>query len=119
MTMLRKRLADGITKRIENVHINTPEVCAPHILNVSFVGVRSEVVLHSLESEGIYVSSGSACSSHKKEPSYVLTAIGLDRELIDGSIRFSLSEFTTAEDIDKTVAVLTSLIPKLRRLNMR
>ena len=119
MTMLRKRLADGITKRIENVHINTPEICAPHILNVSFVGVRSEVVLHSLESEGIYVSSGSACSSHKKEPSYVLTAIGLDRELIDGSIRFSLSEFTTAEDIDKTVAVLTSLIPKLRRLNMR
>lgn len=116
---LRKRLEKGICDRIDNVSVNTPEICAPHILNVSFKGVRSEVVLHSLENEGIYVSSGSACSSHKKEPSYVLTEIGLSRAMIDGSIRFSLSEFTTAEEIDKTVSALAVIIPRLRKLNMR
>ena len=70
-----------------------------------------------VESEGIYVSSGSACSSHKKEPSYVLTAIGLDRGMIDGSIRFSLSEFTTEEEIDKVIGALSVIIPRLRKLN--
>ena len=119
MNALRKRLEDGIRAAIDKVSINTPEICAPHILNVSFSGVRSEVVLHSLESENIYVSSGSACSSHKKEPSYVLTSIGLDRAMIDGSIRFSLSEFTTADEIDKTVEALSKIIPRLRKLNMR
>ncbi|MGN1092196.1 MAG: cysteine desulfurase family protein [Monoglobaceae bacterium] len=116
---LKKRLKDGLVKNIDNIRINTPENSAPHILNVSFVGVRSEVVLHSLEKEGIFVSSGSACSSHKSEPSYVLTSIGLDRREIDGSIRFSLSEFTTAEEIDKTISVLSKLIPRLRKLNMK
>lgn len=119
MNALRNRLKNGICANIDNVRVNTPEICAPHILNISFAGVRSEVVLHSLENEGIYVSSGSACSSHKKEPSYVLTTIGLDRELIDGSIRFSLSEFTCEEEIDRTVAALSAIIPQLRRLNMR
>ena len=118
MEQLRKQLESDILKNIPNVKINTPEDCAPHILNVSFGGVRSEVVLHSLENEGIYVSSGSACSSHKKEPSYVLTAIGTDRKMIDGSIRFSLSEFTTREDIDATVDALIRIIPALRRLNL-
>ncbi len=118
MEQLRKQLESDIVKNIPNVKINTPEDCAPHILNVSFGGVRSEVVLHSLENEGIYVSSGSACSSHKKEPSYVLTAIGTDRKMIDGSIRFSLSEFTTREDIDATVDALIRIIPALRKLNL-
>ena len=116
---LKKRLKDGLVKNVDNIRINTPENSAPHILTVSFVGVRSEVVLHSLEKEGIFVSSGSACSSHKSEPSYVLTSIGLDRREIDGSIRFSLSEFTTAEEIDKTISVLSKLIPRLRKLNMK
>lgn len=115
---LRRRLADGIVKNIPDVKINTPEQCAPHILNVSFRGVRSEVVLHSLENDDIYVSSGSACSSHKKEPSYVLTAIGTPKDLIDGSIRFSLSEMNTAEDIDATVEALSTLIPRLRKLKI-
>lgn len=119
MRELKKRLKDGLVNNIDDIRINTPENSAPHILNVSFVGVRSEVVLHSLENEEIFVSSGSACSSHKSEPSYVLTSIGLDRKEIDGSIRFSLSEFTTAEEIDKTISVLSSLIPMLRKLNMK
>ena len=118
MERLRRRLEQGIVDNIPDVRINTPGECAPHILNVSFGGVRSEVVLHSLENEGIYVSSGSACSSHKKEPSYVLTAIGTPREMIDGSIRFSLSEMNTEEDIDAAVAALTVIVPRLRKLNL-
>lgn len=118
MKYLRKRLEDGIMKNISNVKINTPEMCAPHILNVSFGGVRSEVVLHSLENDEIYVSSGSACSSHKKEPSYVLTAIGTDKKMIDGSIRFSLSEFTTKDDIDAVLQSLIKIVSGLRKLNI-
>ncbi len=119
MDRLKNKLKDELLANIENIRINSPEKGAPHILNVSFTGVRSEVVLHSLENEEIYVSSGSACSSHKAEPSYVLTSIGLDRKEIDGSIRFSLSEFTTDEEVDKAVSVLKELIPRLRKLNMR
>ena len=119
MARLRQRLEEGICNRISNIKVNTPERCAPHILNVSFCGVRSEVVLHSLENEGIYVSSGSACSSHKKEPSYVLTAIGTDRNMIDGSIRFSLSEFNSQEDIDATLDALEGIVARIRKLNMR
>ena len=118
MAYLRKRLENGICSRLDNIVVNTPECCAPHILNISFGGVRSEVLLHSLESEGIYVSSGSACSSHKKEPSYVLTSIGLDRKMIDGSIRFSLSEHNTAEEIDRTISAVCAIVPRLRKLNM-
>lgn len=117
MEYLREKLKKGILARIPNVRVNTPEhIAAPHILNVSFGGVRSEVLLHSLELDEIYVSSGSACSSHKKGPSYVLTAIGLENAWIDGSIRFSLSEFTTEQEIDTVIEALTRIVPKLRRV---
>ena len=117
MRTLKNRLRDGILSKIDGVQVNTPnEGCAPHILNVSFENVKSEVLLHSLEIDGIYVSSGSACSSHKKGPSYVLTAIGVDRRMIDGSIRISLSEFTTAEEIDYTVEKLAENVQKIRKL---
>lgn len=118
MSALRERLKDGLCSRLDRLCINTPECCAPHILNISFGGIRSEVLLHSLENENIYVSSGSACSSHKKEPSYVLTSIGLDRKMIDGSIRFSLSEKTTEEEIDKTIKAVCQIVTRLRKLNM-
>ncbi len=117
MRMLRDRLKEGILNTISDVKINTPEDgAAPHILNVSFKGAKSEVILHTLENYGIYVSSGSACSSHKKAPSYVLTAIGLDKAWIDGSIRFSLSEFTTSEEIDYTVEKLKTAVEGIRRI---
>lgn len=119
MSKLRKRLETGIVKSIDNIRINTPEVCAPHILNISFGGIKSEVLLHSLEMQDIFVSSGSACSSHKKEPSYVLTEIGVPRHMIDGSIRFSLSEFSTEEQVDTVIDAICKIVPRLRRLNMR
>lgn len=119
MERLKLRLKNGIKNNIDNIMINTPDNNAPHILNISFGGVKSEVVLHSLEMQDIFVSSGSACSSHKKEPSYVLTEIGVPRKMIDGSIRFSLSEFNTEADVDTTIEALKNIIPRLRKLNMR
>ncbi len=120
MERLRNRLRDGIKKSLDDVVVNTPmNSVAPHILNISFGYVKSEVLLHSLEAEGIYVSSGSACSSHKKGPSYVLTAIGTDKKMIDGSIRFSLSEFTTVDEIDYTVEKVLEHVKKIRKLLKR
>ncbi len=119
MTVLRKRLEKGIVNALDNVRVNTPENAAPHILNISFGGVKSEVLLHSLEMQNIFVSSGSACSSHKKEPSYVLTEIGVPRKMIDGSIRFSLSEFSTEEQVDAVIDAVSKIVPRLRRLGMR
>ncbi len=120
MEMLRNRLRDGILGQLDDVVVNTPQQnSAPHILNMSFAFVKSEVLLHSLENEGIYVSSGSACSSHKKGPSYVLTAIGSDKQMIDGSIRFSLSEFNTVEEIDYTIDKVTEHVKKIRKLLKR
>lgn len=119
MRKVLNRLKQKLVENIDNIRINTPQDCAPHILNVSFGGVRSEVLLHSLENEGIYVSSGSACSSHKKEPSYVLTAIGVDRAMIDGSIRFSLCEFNTEEEADRVAADASAIVKRLRKLNLR
>lgn len=117
MSQLRDVLKNGIISNISDVAINTPEEnAAPHILNISFAYVKSEVLLHSLEADGIYVSSGSACSSHKKGPSYVLSAIGTDRKLIDGSIRFSLSEFTTEDEIRYTIEKVTENVKKIRKL---
>jgi cysteine desulfurase len=92
---------------------------APHIMNVSFGGVRSEVLLHALEDKEIYVSSGSACSSHHPTPSVTLTAIGLAKELLDSTIRFSMSEMTTREEIDYTLENIRQILPKLRRYTRR
>ena len=92
---------------------------APHILNASVLGIRSEVLLHALEDKGIYVSAGSACSSHKRGSSATLTAIGCSREELDSAIRFSLAEETTPEEIDYTLETLRSLVPVLRRYTRR
>jgi len=118
MASLRDKLRDGIVETISDVRVNTPiENCAPHILNVSFEKVKSEVLLHSLEQDGIFVSSGSACSSHKKgQRSYVLQSMNVPLDVIDGSIRFSLSEFITEDDIDYTLTKLREIIERLRTI---
>ncbi len=93
---------------------------APHIVSVSFRGVRSEVLLHALEEKGIYISSGSACSSNKKLPvSSVLKEIGMEKELLESTVRFSFSAFTTEEEIDYTLEQLQSIVPMLRRYMRR
>ncbi len=88
---------------------------APHIISVSFDGVRSEVFLHALEDRGVYVSAGSACSSHHPQPSVTLTAIGLSKTLMDSTLRISMSDTTTEEEIDYTLEQIRELLPGLRR----
>ena len=103
--------------KIPDVTLNGPKgrEGAPHIVSLSFKGVRAEVLLHALEDKGIYVSSGSACASNHPEISKTLNAINLDKSLLDSTIRFSFSVFTTLEEIDETVKALNELIPNLRR----
>lgn len=104
-------------ERIEGVTINgyRDEKSAPHIASVSIQGIRSEVMLHALEEKGIYVSAGSACSSNKPQASETLKAIGVEKELLESTIRFSFSVFTTVEEIDYTLRVMYDMIPMLRR----
>ena len=88
---------------------------APHVASVSFPGTRAEVMLHALEAKGIYVSSGSACSSNHPALSGTLKAIGVREDLLDSTLRFSFGLFTTAEMIDYTVEVLGELVPELSK----
>lgn len=110
---LKNLLKSEILNNIENVKINSPEDGVCHILNVSFLGVKGEVLLHYLEQKDIYVSTGSACSS-KKKGSHVLNAMNLSKDEIEGTIRFSLSCFNTEEEILETVEILKSSVEDLR-----
>lgn len=106
--------------KIEGVTVNgvtgiSVKETAPHIVSVSFCGVRAEVLLHALEERGIYVSSGSACASNHPQLSGTLQAIGVKKELLDSTIRFSFSVTTTIEEIEYTLEVLNELLPVLRR----
>lgn len=92
---------------------------APQIVSVSFSGVRSEVLLHALEDKGIYVSSGSACSSNHPAISGTLKAVGVKRELLDSTLRFSFGMFNTREEADYTIEMLKELLPVLTRYRRR
>ncbi|MBS5546167.1 MAG: cysteine desulfurase [Lachnospiraceae bacterium] len=92
---------------------------APQIVSVSFSGVRSEVLLHALEDKGIYVSSGSACSSNHPAISGTLKAVGVKRELLDSTLRFSFGMFNTREEADYTIDMLKELLPVLTRYRRR
>lgn len=88
---------------------------APHVISVSFAGVRSEVLLHALEDKGVYVSSGSACASNHPSVSATLKGIGVAKEFLDSTIRFSLSVHTTKEELEYTIQALKELLPVLRK----
>ena len=120
MRELKEYFLNGILQ-IENttVHGETDENSAPHIISVGFSGIRSEVLLHALEEKGIYVSSGSACASNHPAISGVLKGIGAAKEYLDATIRFSMSEFTTKEEIDYTLETLYNCVPMLRRFTRR
>lgn len=116
MYELRQKLIDGVS-RIEDVRVNgcPGREGAPHIVSLSVRGVRSEVLLHALEEKEIYVSAGSACSSNKPQISDTLKAIGVERDLLGSTIRFSLSVFTTAAEIEYTIQALEEMVPMLRK----
>ena len=116
----KARLTQGLRK-LPDVQVNGPEgrEGAPHIVSASFAGVRSEVLLHALEEKGIYVSAGSACSSHHPGVSSTLAAIGLDKKWLESTLRFSMSMDTTEEEIDTVLQALEGLLPFLRRFTRR
>lgn len=101
------------------IHGLAGEDSAPHIVSVGIAGVRSEVLLHALEDAGVYVSSGSACSSNHPAISGVLRGIGTEREYLDSTLRFSFSEFTTMEEVEYTLKMLRQYVPMLRRYTRR
>lgn len=117
---LKQQFVKGLS-RMEDVYFNGPldETGAPHIVSVSVAGIRSEVLLHALEEKGIYISAGSACSSHKHTLSATLESMGVERKLMDSTLRFSFSIFTTKEEIEYTLQCLYSLVPMLRRYTRR
>ena len=120
MRELKKHFIEGVTKLEDTtVHGLYDETSAPHIISVGFAGVRSEVLLHALEEKGICVSSGSACASNHPAISGVLKGIGAVKEYLDATLRFSMSEFTTREEIDYTLETLYNLVPVLRRYTRR
>ena len=114
--VLKEHFTEGIQK-LDGVFMNgrTGRDSAPHIVSVSFEGIRSEVLLHALEEKGIYVSAGSACSSNKPAVSRTLQAIGVKKELLGSTLRFSFSFETTKEEIDYCLEALAGLLPVLRR----
>ncbi|MEE1113943.1 MAG: aminotransferase class V-fold PLP-dependent enzyme, partial [Eubacterium sp.] len=121
MYALKERLAGGLLD-LGNVVLHGPKDLregAPHILNASIIGVRAEVMLHTLEDRGIYVSSGSACSSHRRAGSATMVATKAERDAAESSIRFSFTELTTEEEIDYTLQVLREVVPQLRRFVRR
>lgn len=138
---LRAMLVDGLAASIPDCKINSPvdergspfisvdergspftfldERGSPYILNVSFKGVHSEVLLHTLEARRIYISTGSACSSRKNIYSHVLSAMGIEREELGSAVRFSFSRFNTEEDIEYTLDILKEAVPTLRKYKRR
>lgn len=116
MYFLKELFTEGI-RAIPDCQINGPlgREGAPHVVSVSFYGVRSEVLLHALEEKGIYVSAGSACASNHPDVSKTLQAIHMDRKLLDATIRFSFSIYTTEEEIRYTLEALQEIVPALRR----
>ena len=115
---LKDYFCEGLRK-IPDIRINNPEGMegAPHIVSLSVAGVRSEVLLHALEDKGIYVSAGSACSSNKPHTagSATMKAIKLPEEFLDSTLRFSMSVYTTREELDYTLQVMYYIIPMLRK----
>lgn len=116
MIAVKDRIIDGVLK-LPEVYVNSEkgEGSAPHIISISVKGVRSEVLLHALEDRGIYVSSGSACSSNHPGISGTLKGIGLDESLLDATIRVSLCEENTEEEADAFLSAMEELLPMLRR----
>ena len=94
-------------------------ILAPHILCAAFPGVRSEVLLHSLEERGIYVSAGSACATHRKKESATLKALGCSKEEKESFLRFSFCAENTEEEIDELLSALGELLPTLRRFTRK
>ncbi|SCY01380.1 cysteine desulfurase [Alkaliphilus peptidifermentans DSM 18978] len=121
ISSLKNHFYSWLDNQLEGVTFNSEnnDSFAPNILNVSFSGVKSEVLLHSLEGEGVFVSSGSACSSKKRGYSHVLTAMGLKDEQIDSAIRFSFSDTNTIEQLNYALEKIEKHVSYIRKIMKR
>ncbi len=119
--ILKKHLLEGVKNTINTTIVNgsIDHGYSPYIINISFLGVKSEILLHSLEQDGIYVSTGSACSSSRTRQSHVLTAMGLKELQIDSAIRFSFSRENTIEEITYVVERLRKHVFDIRKIISR
>ena len=120
MYQLKEHIAEGLSE-IEDIRINGMPLRggAPQILSISVMGVRSEVLLHALEDKGIYISAGSACSSHKRKPSATLSAMGMSKDQIESTVRLSFCEENTMEEADYFLQTMKELVPMLRRYSRK
>ena len=112
MTSLRDQFAEGL--RELGAQILSPSDALPYVLNVSFPSFQSETMLHCLEEKEIYVSTVSACSSKSKKISYVLSEMGIRREIAANAVRFSFSRFTTKEELDETICAIKEIYEKYK-----
>ncbi len=114
---MRDRLERSILERIEIAHVNgSREHRLPNTTNIGFERLESEAILLLLSEQGVCASAGAACSSGSLEPSHVLKAMGIDPIIAHGAIRFSLSRFTTDQEIDRCLEVLPGVIERLRQV---
>lgn len=97
-------------------HLNSPEGALPNVVNISFESVKSEVLLHMLEDEGLLVSAGSACAAKRDKLSHVLQAMGYDRRRIEGAIRFSFSYLNTVEEAERAAVIVKRQVNELREV---
>lgn len=123
VSVMRRALLKGLKDNLEDLRINSVEEdgvasgqCCSSILNISFLGTRGEVLLHTLEQDGIYVSTGSACLSNKKGQSHVLGAMGLKDREIEGALRFSFGRFNEIDEMEIVVDKVTAAVKRFRRL---
>ncbi|MHC4870458.1 MAG: cysteine desulfurase NifS [Planctomycetota bacterium] len=118
MKKLTTMLWEGLNNNINAIRRNGhPEKCIPGTLNITVTGIEGEAMLLMLDMQGICVSSGSACTTGSLDPSHVLLAIGLPAEIAHGSLRFSLSKYTTKDDIKKVIEVLPPIVERLREMS--
>ena len=111
-------MIDGILQRISGASLNgSRDNRLPNNANISFSGVEGESILMALDQKGVAVSTGSACASGSLEPSYVLMALGLSHQQAHGSIRFTLGQYTTQEEINYVLKALPEVIKRLRALS--
>ena len=112
----KEKIISSIEREHPWARLNGPrEEGAPHIFNISFPGLKGEIILHALEEHSIYVSTGSACHSDSKEPSHVLKALNVDKDSLEGAVRFSLSFLNTEEEIDYAADRINSVIAELKK----
>lgn len=116
MRKLRKWLVEGVTSRVSDMKVNGQENGAPHIASLSFYRTEGESILINLDARGICCTAGAACSSGRGLGSPVLNAIGLDQDWLRGTVRLSLSRFTTEEEVDYLIESLVSAVADVRSL---